>query len=74
MNCKQIEKEIRVLVEASNCTVEEAMQKAYPILMRLREEEDNWDLVTLLNNSDSLAQANEGAEMILHGLYSDAEV
>jgi len=74
MNCEQINEEISLLVTASNCTIEEAMQKAYPILMRLSEEKDLWDMENLLDNSDSLVQANEDAEMVLHGLYSDAEI
>jgi|TARA_B110000467_G_scaffold99177_1_gene89759 hypothetical protein len=74
MNCQQIENEIRELADAGNCSVEEVMQKACPHLVRLAGEPDQSVMEMVLDNSDSLAAADEDAEMVLHGLYSDAEV
>tara|TARA_R110001599_G_scaffold335879_1_gene553230 strand:- start:363 stop:587 length:225 start_codon:yes stop_codon:yes gene_type:complete len=74
MNCQQIGNEIRELADAGNCSVEEVMQRAFPNLVRLGEEPDQSEMEMLLDNSVSLAAANEEAEMVLQGLYSDAEV
>ena len=48
------------------------MNKAFPNIVRLGEEPLDY-LEMLLDDCVSLYAANKEAEIVLHGLYSDAE-